>query len=60
MDINDKTEAHIDKTDMKEEILQYTSPNGQFMYNMYIKLNITFKVDTIASATERFTEKNKK
>lgn len=57
MDIKDNTEAHIDSTEMKDEILQYTSPNGQFMYNIYIKLKITFKVDTIASATERFTEK---
>ena len=34
-------------------------PNGQWPVNMYTKLNVTFKEETIVSAMLKFTAKEK-
>lgn len=54
--ISVNTDAPILKIATNWEILQYNVPNGQWEFNMYVKLNVTFKVDTIASAIDKFTE----
>ncbi len=51
-----KTLAQMDKTATNWLILQYNHPKDQLPFNMYAKLNVTFKVDTIVSATAKFTK----
>ncbi len=56
--ISVNTDAPILKIATNCEILQYNVPNGQCEFNMYVKLNVTFKVDTIASAIDKLTGSN--
>jgi hypothetical protein len=59
MAIRVKTEAHMLVFATNCDILQKIYPKGQFEFNMYTKLSAVFKVDTMASATERFTVEKK-
>lgn len=56
--ISVNTDAPILKIATNCEILQYNVPNGQWEFSMYVKLNVTFNVDTMASAIDKLTEKN--
>ena len=60
MAINVNTEAHILVFATNCDILQNRVPKGQFEFNMYTKLSAVFKVDTIASAMDKFTAIRKK
>lgn len=55
--ISVNTEAQILRLATNCDILQNRVPKGQFEYSMYTKLSVVFKVETIASAIDRFTEK---
>lgn len=49
------TEAHILVLATNCDILQNSVPKGQLEFSIYTKLSAVFKVDTIASAMDKFT-----
>lgn len=57
--ISVNTEAQILRLATNCDILQNRVPKGQFEFSMYTKLSVVFNVETIASAIDRFTAKEK-
>lgn len=55
MAISVNTDAQILRLATNCDILQNSVPKGQFEFSMYTKLSVVFKVETIASAIDRFT-----
>lgn len=53
--ISVNTDAQMLRLATNCDILQNRVPKGQFEFSMYTKLSVVFRVETIASAIERFT-----